>query len=96
MPLISNFRQWRNGEVFNANDYVYERNAIVNQLNRLTAILEGSGTPVDVTVAGLTATSITMGGQTATAFEEIGNRTFVSSTQPSNLRNGDLWFDTSE
>ena len=53
MPLINNFRQWRNGEVFNAASYVYERNTIVNQLNRLTAILEGSGTPGDWTVNSL-------------------------------------------
>lgn len=53
MPVISNFKQWRNGEVFNAASYVYERDTIVNQLNRLTAILEGSGTAADLTVNSL-------------------------------------------
>jgi hypothetical protein len=96
MPIISNFRQWRNGEVFNAHNYVYERNTIVNQLNRLTAILEGSGTPVDLTVDELTANSMTMNGRTITDFADAGNKTFLSSTQPTDLRDGDLWFDTSE
>ena len=74
MPLLSNFRQWRNGEVFNANDYVYERNTIVNQLNRLTAMLEGSGTPVDLTVDGLTVTSISIGGETFTNLSDAGTK----------------------
>ena len=91
MPVISNFRLWRNGEVFNANDYVYERNTIVNQLNRLTGILGDGGTP-----APINASSITMGGQTATAFEQIGSRTFLQNTTPNSTREGDLWFDTSE
>ena len=97
MPLISNFKQWRNGEVFNAASYVYERNTIVNQLNRLTAMLEGSGTPVDLTVDELTVTSISMNGETVTSFADAGNKTFLSSTEPTtNYKDGDLWFDTSE
>ena len=97
MPLISNFRQWRNGEVFNASNYVYERNTIVNQLNRLTAMLEGSGTPVNLTVNELTTTAITMGGERITSFADAGNKTFLSGTEPTTgYRDGDLWFDTSE
>jgi len=92
MPLISNFRQWRNGEVFNASNYVYERNTIVNQLNRLTAILEGSGTPVDLTVAGLTATSITMGGETITSFADARGTTIHYETL-SNPAVDDLFID---
>lgn len=42
MPIISNLRKWKNGEVFNARDYVYERDAIISQLNRLTLLLEGN------------------------------------------------------
>jgi len=38
MP-ISNLRQWRNGEVFNARDYVYERNLLIAEVNRLASIL---------------------------------------------------------
>jgi len=91
MPLISNFRQWRNGEVFNAASYVYERNTIVNQLNRLTAILEGSGTPVDLTVAGLTATSITIGGETFTSLSDTGTKIHYETL--SNPRVDDLFID---
>ena len=74
MPIINNFRQWRNGEVFNANDYVYERNTIVNQLNRLTALLGDSSENASLTVGGLTTTSITMGGETITSFAEAGTK----------------------
>jgi hypothetical protein len=42
MPVVTNLRKWKNGEVFNARDYVYEREAIVTQLNRLTLLLEGN------------------------------------------------------
>jgi hypothetical protein len=47
MPVISNLKKWRNGEIFNARDYIYERDLIVSQLNRLTAFLgDGLGKPV--------------------------------------------------
>lgn len=55
MPTIANLRQWRNGEVFNARDYVYERDAIIAQVNRLTQLLgDGTGNPIDLTVNSLT------------------------------------------
>lgn len=38
MP-ISSLKQWRNGEVFNARDYVYERDTIISEVNRLSSIL---------------------------------------------------------
>ena len=63
MPTISNLRQWRNGEVFNASDYVYERNLILAQVNRLTSILGDGGTPGAITVS-----SITMAGKTRSYF----------------------------
>lgn len=52
MPIISNLRKWKNGEVFNARDYVYERDAIISQLNRLTLLLEGNqeGEGVNISV----------------------------------------------
>ena len=92
MPLISNFRQWRNGEVFNASNYVYERNTIVNQLNRLSAMLEGSGTPVDLTVNELTTTAITMGGQRITSFADVGG-TKIHYETLSNPAVDDLFID---
>lgn len=42
MPVVTNLKKWKNGEVFNARDYVYERDAILAQLNRLTLLLEGN------------------------------------------------------
>jgi len=91
---ISALRRWRNGEVFTARDYMYEREEIVAEVNRLAGLFTGD---TDLTVNSLTTSSITMGGQTATAFEQIGNKTFLSSTEPTtNYNNGDLWFDTSE
>jgi hypothetical protein len=33
MAKITNLRKWKNGEVFNARDYVYERDLIVNTVN---------------------------------------------------------------
>jgi hypothetical protein len=35
MSKIENLRRWRNGEVFNARDYVYERDLIVQALRDL-------------------------------------------------------------
>jgi len=95
MPVLSSFKQWRNGEVFNARDYVYERDTIVNQVNRLSALLEGSGTPGDLTVAGLTATSITMGPKTINNFNELGINSYLDGDEPTgyDVNEGDLWFD---
>jgi hypothetical protein len=33
MAIITNLRKWRNGEIINARDYVYERDFIVSQVN---------------------------------------------------------------
>jgi hypothetical protein len=66
MPLLENFKQWRNGEVFNAASYVYERDTIVNQLNRLSIILGDGGQGTDITFSGVTATSLTIGPHTIT------------------------------
>jgi hypothetical protein len=52
MP-ISNLRQWRNGEVFNARDYVYERNLLIAEVNRLASIL-GNTTDTAVVFTGST------------------------------------------
>ena len=98
MPSISNLKVWKNGEVFNARDYVYERNLIISQLNRVTALIgdSTSSTTVDLSVNSLTANSMTMNGRTITDFADAGNKTFLSDTTPSDWRDGDLWFDTSE
>ena len=71
MPIISQFKQWRNGETFNARDYVYERDTIVNQLNRLSTLVgDGETSDTSITVAGLTATG-TLSATTVTASGSI-------------------------
>lgn len=87
MPTINNLRQWRNGEVFNARDYVYERNLLVSQVNRLTSILGDGGTPGAITVS-----SITMGGETATSFDDIGTKIHYE-TLPNNAKVNSLFVD---
>lgn len=52
MPIPS-LRQWRNGEIFNARDYVYERNLLVAEVNRLASIL-GNTTDTAVVFTGTT------------------------------------------
>lgn len=55
MPTIANLRKWKNGEVFNARDYVYERDLLIGQVNRLTQLIEGGvDNPVDITVNSIT------------------------------------------
>jgi hypothetical protein len=90
---VPNLRQWQNGEIFNARDYVYERNVLIAEINRLEGLFTGNS---NLAVSNVSANSITMGGETITSFAETGSKTFLSSTQPSTLRDGDLWFDTSE
>ena len=37
---IKDLRKWRNGEVFNARDYVYERDLLVNALGEVEAQIQ--------------------------------------------------------
>lgn len=90
---VPNLRQWQNGEIFNARDYVYERNALIAEINRLEGLFTGNS---NLAVSNVSVNSLTMGGETITSFAEAGNKTFVTSTQPSSTTEGDLWFDTSE
>ena len=61
---IANLKLWKNGEILNARDYVYERNRIVSEVNRLSALVTGEGESVDLSVGGLNAASITLGPKT--------------------------------
>jgi hypothetical protein len=49
MATIENLRQWRNGDVINARDYVYERNLIVSLVNEHDASLDELHNILDVT-----------------------------------------------
>lgn len=39
---LPTFRRWRNGETFTARDYIYERDAIVEEINRLAGFFNGT------------------------------------------------------
>jgi hypothetical protein len=90
---ITNLRNWINGEVFNARDYVYERNLIVALVNshedRVTN-LETFRDNLDIQFDSL--------GDRITVLENapgpIGQNIFVQDTEPTGLFVGDLWYDT--
>jgi len=67
MPTINNLRKWKNGEIFNARDYVYERDVLVSQVNRLSALLGDSEGTADLDVS-----TITVGGRTLSYDETHG------------------------
>lgn len=95
MPVISALRQWRNGEVFNARDYVYERNLIVAELNRLTSIFSGLGNTTnarfnDVTVNRLYAEELILDGGTLNQY--LNGATVYTGPEPTTQLPGDIWF----
>jgi asparagine N-glycosylation enzyme membrane subunit Stt3 len=98
MASITNLRKWKNGEVFNARDYVYERDTIITQVNRLSALIEGDGAAVNLTVEGLTTNSITLAGQTITNFEEAGTKVTLTTAQPQidDGKDGQIWIQFSD
>ena len=86
MPIINQFRQWRNGETFNARDYVYERDTIVNQLNRLSVLIGDTTTSSTVSVGSLSVTgsitsvtNITASGNVTATGSITGNSLSVDS-----------------
>lgn len=97
MPTIANLKRWRNGEIFNARDYVYERDTVIAQVNRLSALIgDSTGAPPDLTVNNITASSITMGPKTINNFNELGINSYLDGDEPTgyDVNEGDLWFDT--
>lgn len=91
MPTIANLRRWRNGEIFSARDYVYERDTIIAQVNRLSALLEGTGTAVDLTVDTLTANEIVLNG--ADLNDYVRGIAVYTGDEPTDRESGDIWFD---
>ena len=73
---ISALRRWRNGETFTARDYMYEREQIIAEVNRLAGLLTGD---TDLDVNSLTTKSITMGGRTITSFEDAGTKIYYET-----------------
>ena len=95
---IANLKLWKNGEILNARDYVYERNLIVSEVNRLSALVTGDGESVDLSVGGLNASSITLGPKTISSFNDVGISSYLSNTEPNEyeVNEGDLWFQTEQ
>lgn len=94
MPTITDLRRWRNGEIFNARDYVYERDLIIEELNRLSGLLTGA---TDLTLNTLTANSIvtdnlTIGGKDLNDYVR-GVAVYTSDDAPTDQQGGDIWFD---
>lgn len=73
---VPNLRQWRNGEVFNARDYVYERNVLIAEINRLEGIFTGNSNlnVTSVTTNSVSTSSITIGGETFTNLSDAGTK----------------------
>lgn len=92
MPSIASLRVWRNGEVFNARDYVYERDLLVAQINRVTALIgDSSGSSdINLTVNRLTATELVLNGGDLNDF--IRGQAVYSVITPANQSEGDIWF----
>ena len=86
---ITALRRWRNGEVFTARDYMYEREEIVAEVNRLAGLLTGAS---DLSVNSLTANSITVNGQ---SLDDVvrGQAVYTGTVEPTDEVGGDLWFD---
>lgn len=80
MAIITNLRRWRNGEVINARDYVYERDLIVSLVNQHE---------LDLTELN---NIITQTGSTGGVFEKI--RFNIASTQDmAALPNGSVFYN---
>jgi len=86
---VTSLRQWRNGEKFTARDYLYEREQIIAEVNRLAGLFTGSS---DLTVNSLTANSITVNGQ---SLDDVvrGQAVYTGAVEPTDEAGGDLWFD---
>lgn len=95
MARVTNLRRWKNGEIFNARDYVYERDLIVSQLNLLSTLLgetvAGEGDGVNLTVNKLTANEIILNGGDLNDF--IRGKALYTGDEPTDSEQGDIWFD---
>ena len=91
---IQSLKKWVAGETFTARSYVYERDQIVNEVNRLAGLLTGSS---DLTVNTLTANNIvtdelTIDGKDLNDYVR-GVAVYTSNDAPTDQMGGDLWFD---
>lgn len=90
--IISNLKKWKNGEIFNARDYVYERDLIIAQVNRLASLVGDTqgASAVNLSVNKLTANEIVLEGGDLNDF--IRGQAVYTST-PVDAQNGDVWLD---
>jgi hypothetical protein len=97
MPTITDLRRWRNGEIFNARDYVYERDLIVEEVNRLSGLFDGT---TDLSLNSLTLGDATLSwndvdgtidiayGDTGVALQ-VGQEMQFYAKAAGNISNGD-------
>lgn len=81
---VTSLRQWRNGETFTARDYMYEREQIIAEVNRLAGLFTGD---TDLTVNSLTTSSITVNGVDIARGQAV-----YTGSEPTDGVSGDLWF----
>jgi hypothetical protein len=107
MATIPILRKWRNGDIINARDYVYERDLIVNLVNehdQRIAVLEAYKNTSEGQITTLISTVANHGGRIVVLedFKEDveqkiadGNFTeiIVSENQPASQFIGGFWYD---
>lgn len=85
---VTSLRKWRNGETFTARDYMYEREQIIAEVNRLAGLFTGD---TDLTVNTLTANEIVLNG--ADLNDYVRGIAVYTGDEPTDQESGDIWFD---
>lgn len=112
MAKITNLKQWRNGEVFNARDYVYERDLIVNLVNnhedRLAPIenfyfnldqdLTDNYVNKTITSSQSVASNVNFAGglRSEGVTVRTGIKTFIQEEAPDDAISNDFWIEILE
>lgn len=109
MAKLENFRKWKNGEILNARDYVFERNEIARVINEhedRIAPIESFYFSLDADLAQnyvnkqqlenqevASVVNFARGIQSEGAPVRTGTKTFIQETQPADALPNDFWID---
>jgi hypothetical protein len=112
MAKITNLRKWKNGEVFNARDYVYERDLIVSLVNehedRIAPIenfyfnldqdLTDNYVNKTITQQQTVAGNVNFAGGLQSQGVEVrtGIKTFIQEQAPDEALSNDFWIEILE
>jgi hypothetical protein len=112
MAKITNLRKWKNGEVFNARDYVYERDlivALVNEHEDRIAPIENFYFNLDqdltdnyvnktITQQQTVAGNVNFAGGLQSEGVEVrtGIKTFIQKQAPDEALSNDFWIEILE